>query len=754
MLHEILIALLGEVGGIIEETNGVFSVRKDCTLLTTSEKELINRVLKAAGYYKYLLKFTEKYGALNLGLKQDEEELSGLYLKALCRGIKDLLEEYRYNIASIEQEYLQEKTITIPSLLEKVRSEELNGVVKLVIQIENQKFRGGQLLNLLATEERCPSMKAIMSRIHYKVLQVFFHQLIAWSVHGDLLDTFREFFIMEKEGNEWTSKFILDLDMVPETCIGASQAEKVLFIGKAVRVLGKSITNEEILEFANALREVQNNFSKLLLAQVLERIRKSIGNKLWNLVVIKSNLLQHIIALKNYFLLARGEFILTFLQESAEMMALPPRPDTAETDINQGPFIQAQSALEEDPYLAKFRFTIKQSGFNFEDFKYSSDLCLLGNSRKIKNSLRLGTIRKAGAVWHTRKHPILPGFSSHILLKGNPPLNLTLMVQSEKEITGQTINAPLTADNIENGLTVHFSLNAGIMRISILVNKILCGEIERKVDKNIFNIKISLESEKLKITFDDQNWLERTIPVNNIKLDVGGSTYIGLSSTSAVEICKWGFTHIGIGVNTGVFDSWSGLTLIYTPEPPIDLMLSTQILDKYMTLFTFLFTLRRAQYRLNRSWLKQTKSNIDRTRPEGNFIRKSLHLLAQMNFFLDNFISYLQVDVIEAHFSIFKKLLTKSEDFEEVRKYHEQYVAGIANQCFLQAPKVVREVQEIASCCHQLSDNIDGGGDLLELEKKFGRHSREVFEILSSQKNQHPALGQLLLRLNFNEFYK
>jgi hypothetical protein len=68
--------------------------------------------------------------------------------------------------------------------------------------------------------------------------------------------------------------------MLPETCIGASQAEKVLFIGKAIRVLGKSINNEEILSFATALREVQNNFSKLLLSQVLERIRKVVGKKL------------------------------------------------------------------------------------------------------------------------------------------------------------------------------------------------------------------------------------------------------------------------------------------------------------------------------------------------------------------------------------------------------------------------------------------------------------------------------------------
>ena len=174
-------------------------------------------------------------------------------------------------------------------------------------------------------------------------------------------------------------------------------------------------------------------------------------------------------------------------------------------------------------------------------------------------------------------------------------------------------------------------------------------------------------------------------------------------------------------------------------------MLSPQILDKYMTLFSFLFSLRRAQFILHRSWLKQAKSSIVRI--------QGLHLLSQMNFFLDNFMSYLQVDVIEAHFSLFKQRLNESEDFEEVRKFHENYVAGIANQCFLHASEVVREVQEIARCCHSLSDILERGGDLGELKERFSKHCKRVYDMLSSQKNQHPALGQLLLRLNFNEFY-
>ena len=752
MLHEILLALLGEVGGIITEINGVFVVREDCDLLTKSEKELINRILKVAGFYKYLEKFSQKYGSLNLGM-QDDDELNGLYLKSLCKGVKDLLEEYRYRVSAIEQEYLEEKAISIPCLLEKIGSEELGGVLKLINQIENRKMRGGQLLDLLSGEERCPYMKNIIQRIHSKVLQVFFHQLIAWSVHGDLLDTYSEFFITAQDGEEWTSKFVLNLDMLPETCIGASQAEKVLFIGKALRVLGSSMKNEEILEFATALREVQNNFSKLLLSQVLERIRKIVGKKLWNLVVVKNNLLQHILALKNYFLLARGEFILTFLQESVDIMAIGPNLLSAEADFNAGPFAQAQSSLEEDPYLSKFKVKLKQSGFECKNFSSISDFSLLGSSRCTKGIVRLGVGRKVGTVWHRRKHPVLPSFSSSISIKGTPPLNFSFIVQSENDISGQYMPAAVNPDSIENGLVINFTVIAGILKLSAVINKAVYVELEKKVEKSEFEINIQQNNEVLVVEINKNVYIDKGIPFHLIKLDLGSSAYIGLSSSSSIELSSWKFKQVGVGINTGSQDQWSGLTLEYTPEPPINLIISPQILDKYMTLFSFLFSLRRAQFMLNRSWLLKIKSSISKREYSDSYSRKGLHLLSQMGFFLENFISYLQVDVIEAHFSMLRKQLMESEDFDEVRKFHEQYVAGIANQCFLQAPKVVKEVQEIADNCHELAKILQVGGNLMALEEKFLGHSKEVFDILSTHKSQHPALGQLLLRLNFNEFY-
>jgi len=45
-------------------------------------------------------------------------------------------------------------------------------------------------------------------------------------------------------------------------------------------------------------------------------IGECVAKKLWNLVVKKADLLYHLSVLKDYFLMARGEFYLVLIEES------------------------------------------------------------------------------------------------------------------------------------------------------------------------------------------------------------------------------------------------------------------------------------------------------------------------------------------------------------------------------------------------------------------------------------------------------
>jgi len=62
-----------------------------------------------------------------------------------------------------------------------------------------------------------------------------------------------------------------------------------------------------------------------LFSKIIEEIRECVASRLWHLVVVKNNLEQHLNSIKDYFLLAKGEFYQTFLIEARHIMNLPPK---------------------------------------------------------------------------------------------------------------------------------------------------------------------------------------------------------------------------------------------------------------------------------------------------------------------------------------------------------------------------------------------------------------------------------------------
>lgn len=83
--------------------------------------------------------------------------------------------------------------------------------------------------------------------------------------------------------------------------------------------------------------------------KVLDAIGDCVAKKLWNLVVKKADLLHHLSVLKDYFLMAKGEFYLVLIEEAWDLLSLPPT-SKAELEFNLGPLASTASwlALEDD----------------------------------------------------------------------------------------------------------------------------------------------------------------------------------------------------------------------------------------------------------------------------------------------------------------------------------------------------------------------------------------------------------------------
>lgn len=129
----------------------------------------------------------------------------------------------------------------------------------------------------------------------------------------------------EDKDDDWNALFTLRLSMLPSSYIPATLAQKILFIGKAVKVLQSKktpledrIPSEELQCFSQAIIRLQNlpQFNVVLFQKVIEEIRECVACRLWHLTVIKADLMEDLRGIKDYFLLAKGEFYQTFLQEA------------------------------------------------------------------------------------------------------------------------------------------------------------------------------------------------------------------------------------------------------------------------------------------------------------------------------------------------------------------------------------------------------------------------------------------------------
>jgi hypothetical protein len=232
----------------------------------------------------------------DVGEENGDEEVVGVYVKAFCQGVNsEVALVYKEHLLSIEHEYLQQRALTIPQVQLRltVYFQLFPSLLSIMEEIEEQGLKGGQLLDAVA--QRClsgnPLIKALFTKILFYCNRVLFQQINGWIVHGQLIDLCEEFFIHkvntsdakkgdgavdlsrgagginqsaaltsaaslsnlnlvgsiltmdgvdDEEGmrdDEWNAVYTLRVSMLPTSYFPPSLADKVIFIGKALRVL-------------------------------------------------------------------------------------------------------------------------------------------------------------------------------------------------------------------------------------------------------------------------------------------------------------------------------------------------------------------------------------------------------------------------------------------------------------------------------------------------------------------------------------
>uniref|UniRef100_A0A0E0H9S6 Gamma-tubulin complex component n=1 Tax=Oryza nivara TaxID=4536 RepID=A0A0E0H9S6_ORYNI len=412
-----------------------FRLAPDLTFLQPSERSAIERLISLGFYYRELNRFaTESRDLSWINSPIDVSPTHGektvkakvrkgsAYRRAIANGIAEILSVYRSAVLQVEQNLLSDPLPILATVTHGLNKFEvlLPPLHELVMEIEQKDIKGGQLLNLLHKRCHCgvPELQSCIQRLLWHGHQVMFNQLTSWMVYGILQDQYNEFFIRRQEDRDeendssqvdvadkftqksaketsltsWHTGFHVSLDMLPEY-IHMRVAESILFAGKAIRVLRNPSPGATLQESMNQSQNVKGsyrmqsliggsgalkelpNFPNISAEELLPQAEADKIDAMLKELKHSSEFHKRLFesAVGSIRTMAANHLWQCFLEESRQLMRLPPRQSTAEADL-MVPFQLAalKTIGDEDKYFA--RVSLRMSSFGIKASTSQKDL--------------------------------------------------------------------------------------------------------------------------------------------------------------------------------------------------------------------------------------------------------------------------------------------------------------------------------------------------------------------------------------------
>ncbi|XP_022798723.1 gamma-tubulin complex component 4-like [Stylophora pistillata] len=210
MLHELLLALSGDSGGIfVHKKFAGLQVAADLPFIHGSEVDLLNRICKLGTYFQNFQTFRRKYSEVSPYLKTIKRSKDGitsagsfgLYIQAFCTGLDQVLDSYRKSLIDLEKQILKDPKLPLTFIEHSLEQYQVlfPALWSVVEQIQASKASGCQILDILYQSCNCgiPDLRDALERILFVCHGVMYQQLSAWCLHGIHIDKHNEFFIKE-----------------------------------------------------------------------------------------------------------------------------------------------------------------------------------------------------------------------------------------------------------------------------------------------------------------------------------------------------------------------------------------------------------------------------------------------------------------------------------------------------------------------------------------------------------------------------
>ena len=338
LIREILFAFQGLNGKIItldSAQDGKFVIANNHYDISPSMRSLALRLCNMGWLFNKINKYCTFIS---------KEKSYGHVTQSFASALKDEILEYHRLITVIEEQ-LHEDTVSgnlnsdaprVSLLRLQVWSCEeyyrLKALSSLVEQCKHKK--GGALAGVVYHNMQSgdPSIKNCFTRILNQVVYPIRRMLGQWIFHGELEDSYKEFFIVTNHvgrsesplsGAFWHEKYVINKDMLPGF-ITKEQAEKILATGKAIYMLNEVCRNEVTASVPgyNDLKKtfestnLESLFNKKRVKKgegefqmLLERAYKEISQTSLNILYDNYKLISHFKGLRQYMLLGQGDFI-------------------------------------------------------------------------------------------------------------------------------------------------------------------------------------------------------------------------------------------------------------------------------------------------------------------------------------------------------------------------------------------------------------------------------------------------------------
>ncbi len=253
-----------------------------------------------------------------------------------------------------------------------------------------------------------------------------------------------------------------------------------------------------------------------------------------------------------------------------------------------------------------------------------------------------------------------------------------------------------------------------------------------------------------------------------LKLSASGA-YAGLTASvcGATSICvkawSWDTPEALSSTTTKekelavINDGWMRIRMRYRIEWPLQLVLSRETMMEYGNIFSLLFLVKRVCIGLEKFWPGLMHMGRSADNEARQHLAPLLALRTSMAYFATNLNYYLQIDVVDAEFTLLKEAIDSTRDFYGTLRAHSAFQSHVKQMTFVGVPALSASLHAPLACANEMCRLLAANQNkilqvpiqaVVQLQKRFREDMKRLINVADVVGAQ-----QLALRINFNGYY-